>query len=266
MLLPAAAWSEKTGTFINSERRIGVSRQVRRAPGVALSDFRIFQLIAHYWGCGEMFSKWTAPQVIFDSMKDCSHGQPCDITGIEGYEMLEACGGVQWPAKQGEDVTSWGGKPGRERRLFEDGGFHTPDARARFVHEDIVAPPERPDHAYAFVLLTGRGTSAQWHTETRTGKSAMLRRLAPDRLMVDLHPDDARELKIADHAPVGIISRRAEILATARVVGAVRRGEIFLPMHHSSVNRLINPVFDPISRQPGYKQCAVRVRPVHHDG
>lgn len=260
LLLPAAAWSEKAGTFINSERRIGVSRQVRRAPGVALSDFRIFQLIAHYWGCGEMFAKWTAPQAVFDSMKACSRGQPCDITGIEGYEMLEACGGVQWPAKQGENVVNWREKPGRERRLFENGAFYTLDGRARFVQEEIVAPPERPDQAYPFVLLTGRGTSAQWHTETRTGKSAMLRRLAPDRLMVEIHPEDARELNIADDALVRVISRRAEILATARVVSTVRRGEVFLPMHDSSVNRLTNAVFDPISRQPGYKHCAVRVQ------
>ena len=262
LLLPAAAWSEKTGTFINSERRIGVSRQVRRAPGQALSDFRIFQLIAHYSGCGEMFAKWTAPQAVFDSLKECSRGQPCEMTGIEGYEMVEKCGGVQWPLKmipQSGNECGMMNEVETERRLFEDGRFFTPDERARFVFEEITQPAEMVNHAYPLVLLTGRGTSAQWHTETRTGKSAMLRKLAPDRLMVDIHPDDADALKIIDHAIVKIASRRAEITATARVTDSVRRGEVFLPMHEASVNRLTFAAFDPVSRQPSYKHCAVRI-------
>ncbi len=276
LLLPAAAWSEKTGTFINSERRIGVSRQVRRAPGQALSDFRIFQLIAHYSGNAEMFAKWTAPQAVFDSMKECTRGQPCDITGIDGYEEIEACGGIQWPVKESAQCSVLSAQSGsadarlstehlalstssRERRLFEDGRFFTPDERARFIFEDVVEPADKADHAYPLVLLTGRGTSAQWHTETRTGKSAILRKLAPDCLMVEMHPEDAAELQIEDHALVRIASRRAEITATARVTGTVRRGEVFLPMHDASVNRLTFAAFDPVSRQPSYKHCAVRV-------
>lgn len=259
LLLPAAAWSEKTGTFINSERRIGVSRQVRRAPGQALSDFRIFQLIAHYSGNAEMFAKWTAPQAVFDSLKECSRGQPCEITGIGGYEEIERCGGVQWPLRMTNDERGMTNEVRAERRLFEDGRFFTPDELARFVFEEIAQPAEMADHAYPLVLLTGRGTSAQWHTETRTGKSAMLRKLSPDRLMVDIHPDDANALKISDHAIVKITSRRAEITATARVTDSVRRGEVFLPMHDASVNRLTCASFDPTSRQPSYKHCAVRI-------
>ena len=255
LLLPAAAWSEKSGTFINSERRIGVSRQVRRAPGQALSDFRIFQLIAHYSGNAVMFAKWTAPQAVFDSLKECSRGQPCEITGIDGYEEIERCGGVQWPVKMTDD--EW--RMTNERRLFEDGKFFTPDERARFVFEEIAQPAEKADHAFPLVLLTGRGTSAQWHTETRTGKSAILRKLAPERLMLEIHPEDAAELQIEDHTEVRIASRRAEITATARVVSTVRRGEVFLPMHDTSVNRLTFAAFDPVSRQPSYKHCAVRV-------
>src|SRR5215212_10059229 len=81
LYLPAAGWGEKQGTFINSERRIGLVKKVRRAPGVALSDFHIFQLIAHYWGCGGMFTRWSSPEAAFQILKEISRGQPCDITG-----------------------------------------------------------------------------------------------------------------------------------------------------------------------------------------
>src|SRR5262249_7821193 len=97
LLLPAAGWGEKDGTFINSERRIGLVKKVSRAPGHALSDFNIFKLIAQYWGCGEMFARWSSPEAVFGILRQCSRGQPCDITGIADYQVLDACGGVQWP-------------------------------------------------------------------------------------------------------------------------------------------------------------------------
>ncbi|MFO0885032.1 MAG: molybdopterin-dependent oxidoreductase [Pirellulales bacterium] len=69
VVLPAAGWGEKEGTFINSERRLGVLKKVKRAPGQALSDFSIFRLIAEAWGCGEMFAKWDSPEAVFQIMK-----------------------------------------------------------------------------------------------------------------------------------------------------------------------------------------------------
>ena len=97
LVLPAAGWGEKEGCFINSERRIGTIKAVRKAPGLALSDFRILRLIADAWGCGEMFSKWTEPEAAFRILRDVTAGQPCDITGIEGYEQIDSSGGIQWP-------------------------------------------------------------------------------------------------------------------------------------------------------------------------
>src|SRR5256714_5338426 len=97
LVLPAAGWGEKEGTFINSERRIGLVKRVSRAPGQALSDFSIFRLIAQYWGCGGLFSRWTSPEQVFQILKECSRGQPCDISGIRDYRMLDDCGGIQWP-------------------------------------------------------------------------------------------------------------------------------------------------------------------------
>ncbi len=258
LVLPAAAWGEKDGTFINSERRIGLSRKVRRAPGQALADFHIFRLIAHHWGCGEMFGEWTSPESVFQIMKRCSEGQPCDITGIEGHEMIEASGGVQWPLRMTNDEI----RTTNERRLFADGEFFTPDKRARFVFDAPVQPPEQADEAYPLILITGRGSSAQWHTETRTAKSAVLRMLAPTELMLDVHPGDAAEHGICDGAMVRITSRRGFLTARARVSLCVMRGQVFLPMHDARVNQLTHASFDPHSRQPGYKHSAVSIQAV----
>ena len=97
LLLPAAGWGEKEGTFINSERRIGLIKKVRRAPGQALADFHIFKLIAHYYGCDSMFAAWESPEAVFQILKKLSAGMPCDITGIADYHMLDQARGIQWP-------------------------------------------------------------------------------------------------------------------------------------------------------------------------
>src|SRR5207248_6710723 len=94
LILPAAGWGEKEGTFINSERRFGHVKKVSRAPGQALSDFNIFRLVAEYWGCSGMFSEWASPQAVFQILKRLSAGTPCDITGIEDYRDLDANGGI----------------------------------------------------------------------------------------------------------------------------------------------------------------------------
>src|SRR5690606_5458779 len=97
LVLPAAGWGEKDGTFINSERRIGLIKKVRKAPGQALADFAIFRLVAHYWGCAPMFRQWDSPEAVFQLLKRLSAGQPCDFSGIAGYQAIEAAGGIQWP-------------------------------------------------------------------------------------------------------------------------------------------------------------------------
>lgn len=254
LFLPAAGWGEKEGTFINSERRIGVSRQVRKAPGQALSDLRIYRLIAHSWGLGDMFAEWTSPEAVFHILKRCTEDQPCDISGITDYSMIENQGGIQWPLS-GAASSSFE----TERRLFSDGLFYTADQRARFVFDAPQLPPELPDPSFPFILLTGRGTSAQWHTETRTKKSEVLKKLAPEELLVEIHPDDALKLGIRDGDKTVIESRRASLIAKARVSPTVSRGQVFLPMHDARVNQLTYWAVDPHSRQPSYKHCAVKV-------
>jgi anaerobic selenocysteine-containing dehydrogenase len=273
LYLPAAGWGEKEGTLINSERRIGLIKKVRRAPGQALSDFHICQLVAHYWGCGDMFRRWSSPQAAFQLLKEVSRGMPNDISGIRDYRMIDECGGIQWPwpenglTKRREDDMEplCDFAPSREipqeRRLFEDGRFFTPDGRARFLFDAPREMPEKPDAEFPFLLLTGRGTSAQWHTNTRTAKSDVLRKLYPKRCYVEIHPDDALRVGAKPNAAIRVISRRAEITAIAFVTPTVRPGQVFLPMHYAEVNHLTFPAFDLHSRQPSYKACAVRILP-----
>jgi assimilatory nitrate reductase catalytic subunit len=265
LYLPAAGWGEKEGTLINSERRIGLVKKVRRAPGSALTDFQIFRLVAEYWGCGDMFRAWRTPEAAFQILKELSRGQPCDMTGIRDYAMIDASGGIQWPWSEGNQSrpdtsgAAFLSKPYVERRLFEDGCFFTPDRRARFVFEEPRPVAEPVDSEYPFVLLTGRGTAAQWHTGTRTNKSDVLRALSPSGCYVEIHPADAARLGIAANRRVIVQSRRAGIEALAFITPTVQQGQVFIPMHYPEVNRLTRASFDPYSRQPAYKHCAVKV-------
>jgi assimilatory nitrate reductase catalytic subunit len=262
LLLPAAGWGEKDGTFINSERRIGLTKKVCRAPGLALSDFNIFRLVAHHWGCGDMFRDWTSPEVVFQILKKLSAGQPCDITGIENYQHLEASGGIQWPfpLPGGARLLPSPDPQGLiERRLFADGKFFHADGKARFLFESPRPVAEQVDADFPFILLTGRGTSAQWHTNTRTGKSAVLRTLYPHNPYVEVNPADAGQLGISPNSLVAITSRRACVECTAFVTPTVQPGHVFIPMHYAITNQLTRAEFDPYSRQPSYKHCAVRL-------
>jgi anaerobic selenocysteine-containing dehydrogenase len=272
LVLPAAAWGEKDGTFINSERRIGLVKKISKAPGHALSDFNICKLIAHYWGCSAMFKDWTSPEAVFQIMKKLSKDQPCDITGIRDYRMLDECGGIQWPLPEGtkSEVRGLRGADGtssliphtsnlQERRLFEDGRYFHSDGRAKFLFEAPREAPESTDSEFPLLLLTGRGTSAQWHTQTRTGKSGVLRQLYPENIYVEINPRDATRLGIRSQQMVEVRSRRGRVLASAFVTGTVQPGQIFIPMHYAETNRLTFPSFDPYSRQPSYKSCAVAV-------
>jgi predicted molibdopterin-dependent oxidoreductase YjgC len=252
LYLPAAGWGEKEGTLINSERRIGVVRKSCRAPGAALADFHIFQLVSEYWGCGAMFRDWKSPEAVFQLLKEISRGQPCDITGIQDYKMIDECGGIQWPFKEDHRAG--------QRRLFEDGRFFTPDSRARFIFDKPGSAAEHTDARFPFVLLTGRGTAAQWHTGTRTNKSDVLQALAPAGCYVEMNGADAAVCGIVTGAAVRIRSRRGSVSATAFVTSTVQQGQVFMPMHYPEANKLTHPSFDPHSRQPNYKHCAVSVQ------
>jgi assimilatory nitrate reductase catalytic subunit len=287
LVLPAAGWGEKDGTLINSERRFGIVKKVARAPGHALSDFAIFKLVAEAWGCGEMFRSWQTPEAVFQIMNELSRGQPCDFSGVRDYAHIDAANGIQWPYTERDALlmeneecrmmnsdgiaalasanhstftilpSPLGANAPQQRRLFANGKFFTSDQKAKFLFAEPRAMPELTDAQFPFLLMTGRGSSAQWHTGTRTNKSAVLRKLAPRELHVEINPSDAMHLAIADGEKIYVRSRRGRATAIALVTTIVQPGQIFMPMHFEIVNTLTFPAFDPHSRQPSYKACAV---------
>lgn len=205
------------------------------------------------WGCGDLLREWTSPEAIFQILKRLSEGRPCDISGIEGYAMLQERGGIQWPFPRGA------APPAQERRLFEDGRFYHEDGRAKFIFEDVAEPPEKPDVEYPRILLTGRGSVTQWHTLTRTDRAPLLKRASPDPAYVEMSKQDAEESGIADGASVVVHSRRGEARVTAKVVEGIRPGQVFMSMHFPGTNDLTLASFDPYSRQPSFKHAAVAI-------
>ena len=255
LVLPAAGWGEKEGTFINSERRVGVIKRVAHAPGNALSDFSIFKLLADAWGCGPMFAEWSSPEAAFAILARLSRDRPCDMTGVAGYQMIDDAGGIQWPFPEGSTPVT-----GDERRLFSDGCFYHPDGRARFLFELPRRVAEVPSAEFPLVLLTGRGSSSQWHTQTRTAKSAVLRSLGDLEPYIEISPEDAARRSLAGGHWAIVTSTRGSMRARARVTPTVAAGQVFVPMHYPQANLLTNSSFDPYSRQPSYKSGAVEVR------
>ncbi len=200
-----------------------------------------------------MFADWKSPAAVFEILKQCTTDQPCDINGIEDYQHIDEAGGIQWPLPAGTDDVR------QERRLFEDGRFYHADGRAQFLFEEPRPLPERTNEQYPLLLLTGRGTASQWHTETRTRQSAVLRKLYPQDAFVEINPDDAKSLGVTMESMVEVISQRGRAQARAFLTHAVQRGQVFMAMHYEAVNRLTFPAFDPYSGQPAYKASAVRV-------
>src|SRR3546814_573981 len=260
VVLPAAIWGEKEGTYTNSERRVSRARAAVAPPGSAKADFDIFLAIAQRWGCrDEVFPGWRSPVDAFDEWRLVSAGRPCDYSGIT-YERIDAAGGVQWPCSADDPTIPLGGTP----RLYTDLRFNRPDARAALRSVTRQPLREEPGPSYPLLLNTGR-TVEHWHTRTKTGRVPVLEALAPEAWL-ELHPEDASDLGVQSGDLVRVSSSRGEVdRLRARVTSIVRRGEVFIPFHWDErcANRLTADEFDPISREPNSKQCAVRVEPVH---
>jgi assimilatory nitrate reductase catalytic subunit len=260
VVLPAAIWGEKDGTYTNSERRVSRVRAAVPPPGEARSDFDIFLAVAERWGCrDELFPGWTSPADSFDEWRRVSAGRPCDYSGIT-YDRIELAGGVQWPCPSDDPTVPLGGTP----RLYTDRRFNRPDGRAalrRVTRQPLRQPPGGD---YPLLLNTGR-TVEHWHTRTKTGRVPVLEGLAPEA-WVEIHPTDAARLGVRSGGLVRVTSSRGSVdRLRARVTAIVRPGEVFIPFHWDErcANRLTTDECDPISREPNYKQCAVRVEAVH---
>jgi len=282
VVLPAAIWGEKEGTFTNSERRVSRVRRAVAPPGQARPDFDIFVAVAEALGKrSELFPDWRGPEDAFAEWARVSEGRLCDYSGIT-WERLDAEGGVQWPSPAtgsgpggagagaqgggvaGEGAGERGGGSGTttvsSSRLYGDGRFPTPSGRARLWPVSAEPVSEPPSRRYPFVLNTGR-TVEHWHTRTKTGRVQLLESLAPEAWL-ELNPADAERLRVGSGDLVSVSSERGRLPPIqVRVTAVVRQGEVFVPFHFDecSINLLTMDEFDPISREPNYKQCAVRV-------
>ncbi len=254
VVLPAAIWGEKEGTFTNSERRVSLLRRAVDPPGEARSDLEIFFAVANCLGKREeLFPAWRGPEDAFAEWARVSAGRLCDYSGLT-YEKIEANGGVQWPCPAGAPAA------GGTARLYCDGRFPTSSGRAqlRCVSPQPISEPPRED--FPLLLNTGR-TVEHWHTRTKTGRVGILEDMAP-AAWVEVNPADARRLGLASGSRVRVSSARGAVDGLAvRVTSTVREGEVFVPFHYDEqcVNLLTVAEFDPISREPNYKQCAVRL-------
>lgn len=255
LVLPAAIWGEKEGTYTNSERRVSKVNRVVEPPGEARADFDIFLALAEKLGCRqELFPGWRTPGDAFAEWKRVSQGRMCDYSGMD-YEAMEKHGGIQWPFPAGSADS-----PAATRRLYSDGKFATGDGRAQLFCVDWEPFPEQPTEHYPFILNTGR-TVEHWHTRTKTGGVPILQKMSP-RAWLEMNPVDAARLKLGPHERVDIVSARGRVAnVELRVTEIIAPGQIFMPFHYAerNVNQVTQSVFDPISREPNYKQCAVRV-------
>ncbi len=254
LVLPAAIWGEKEGTYTNSERRVSKVNRAVNPPGEARPDFDIFLALADHLGVrDELFPGWTTPGDAFAEWRRVSAGRLCDYSGIT-YEALETHGGVQWPFPVGAE------NPAATRRLYAFGGYQTPDGKAALIPTAWEPFPEQPTSEYPLVLNTGR-TVEHWHTRTKTGVVPILERLSPNA-WVEMNPRDARGLRLTPQDTVDVVSRRGRIRnVELRLTETVAPGQVFVPFHYAeaNANQVTQSEFDPYSREPNYKQSAVRV-------
>lgn len=260
----------------NSERRVSRVAKVVDPPGEAKADWEIYADVGRRLGHESAFG-WSSPEEVFAEYREVTRGTPVDITGLS-YERLER-GPAQWPVP--ERLESGRREPGRRGagrsripetehpgtpRLYTDGVFNTPDGRARFAptpHEPLREPRSR---RYPLTLSTGR-IKNQWHTMTRTGRSAKLTR-GTDGPFVELHPETAAAAGIADGDQTSIVSARGGFRARASLTDAIEPGTVFAPFHWGalwtslgSVNDATHGAYCPVSRQPELNGAAVRVEP-----
>ncbi|AGL16274.1 molybdopterin oxidoreductase family protein [Actinoplanes sp. N902-109] len=292
VVLPAAGWGEKTGTFTNVNRTVHLSEKAVDPPGEAKSDLDIFLMYAAAMDFrdldGEPLIRWRTPEEAFDAWRETTRGRPVDYTGLT-YAKLRGPTGIPWPVN--DDA------PEGTDRLYADAVFPTatdycetyghdlltgaavteqehravrPDGRAFLRGAAYVPAHEEPSDDYPLLYTTGR-TVYQFHTRTKTGRSRSLNAAAPDA-WVELSAPDADRLGIAEGDVVRVESPRGAIEVRARV-GRVMPGAVFAPFHYGSwdldgvgpgeqkrqANELTMTVWDPVSKQPYFKTAACRV-------
>jgi formate dehydrogenase alpha subunit len=243
VVLPAAAYAEKDGTFTNTERRVQRVRKALEPPGGARPDWEIVCEMAQRLG-GQGWD-YADPGEVMEEIAEVT-----PIYGGVHYDRLEG-EGLQWPCPDRDHP----GTPILHTAKFSRGrGMFNP------VHHQ---PPVEPTDAdYPLILTTGR-ILQHWHTGTMTRRVSGLDFLAPEE-RVEVHPDDAAKIGITDGDWIRVTSRRGAVTARAKVFERPQPGLVFMTFHYAEAlgNELTLDAFDPLCKIPEYKVCAVRVEKV----
>ncbi|MEA3243574.1 MAG: nitrate reductase [Pseudomonadota bacterium] len=252
VFLPAAIWAEKEGVFTNTERRVNLIRNVIEPFAESKPDFWIFNNLAKRFERERKPNFPESTEQVFEEMKELSRGRMLDISGMS-YERIEQKRGLQWPCPDGDEDG--------EQRLYSDGVFQYPGGKARLIPLPFIDNNERPDEEYPFWLNSGRVVE-HFHSRTRTGKVANQNKFSPTPYM-EMNPDAAFELGVEHGSYARLVSRRGDAVVLVQCTQRVPPDMVFIPFHfHECVNRVSLGLLDPYSRQPAFKQCAVRVEAV----
>ncbi|MDY6914244.1 MAG: molybdopterin dinucleotide binding domain-containing protein, partial [Planctomycetota bacterium] len=239
VVLPAAGFAEKDGTFTNTERRVQRVRAAVDPPGQARTDWQITCELARRMGCEMSYEHVSEIQDEIASLTP--------IYGGITYGRLEE-GALQWPCPDAEHP----GTPYLHAGRFTRG-------RGKFHPVEFIPPRELPDDEFPLLLSTGR-ILEHFHTGTMSRRADVLDKLVPAGV-IEVHPADAERLGVADGEKVRVISRRGQIEIAARVTERVAAGSLFLAFHYreAPANRLTIAALDPIAKIPELKVCAVRI-------
>ncbi|MEW1635307.1 nitrate reductase [Streptomyces sp. NPDC093801] len=287
VVLPAAGWGEKTGTFTNADRTVHLSLKAVDPPGEARPDLDVFLDFARRMDLRDASDApllpWGTPEEVFEAWKECSSGRPCDYSGLT-YALLHDRGGIQWPCTTDH--------PDGTERLYTHGDFRSrpedcesygrdlltgssldeeayrslnPDGKALLRPAAYAPPAESPDAGYPLWLITGR-TLYQFHTRTRTGRVPELRSAAPD-MWIEMSEADAAAAGIGEGDFAEVATRRGSVRARVRVTG-IRQGVVFLPFHYGYTTSSCRPPpraaaspWTPTPTPPS--SCAGRARATH---
>src|SRR2546422_1022116 len=243
VVLPGSSFAEKTGTFVNTERRIQIGRKAIDCPGDARADLDILIDLS------QRLSLPTTFRSAEDVMREIAALTP-SWAGVT-YDRLEGAG-LQYPVPTTDH-------PGTA--FLFDHAFPTSDGRATFVPVEYTDPVELPDDDYPFVMNTGRQLY-HWHTGTMTRRASGLDAREPTPI-VEIHPADAKDIGVREGELVRLTSRRNSMVSAARITERVARGQVFVPFHfrEAAANLLTNPVLDPYAKMAELKICAVRIEP-----
>ena len=241
VVLPAASFAEKEGTFSNTERRVQRVRKAIEPVGKSKADWVILMELINLLGEGKVYNNPSEIMAEIASLTP-SYG------GIS-YERLDKNGSLQWPCPTADH-------PGttylHREKIARGKGLFNPT--------EYKPSNELPDRDYPFLLTTGR-VLYHYHTRTMTGKVPGLNNISPESFM-EINPVTAMSLGISDGEKVIVSSRRGEITTTAKLTGKIKEGVVFMPFHFAegAANVLTNPALDPISKIPEYKVCAVNIQ------